>query len=89
MRLVNVWPCATFVFLVVAVSSRPFDSREFRTRSGRRECAPDTKTERVLAGVVPRATAAGRRSKPNSGADTKTERSEGLVEAAGVEPLRR
>ena len=38
------------------------------------------------AGVVPRATAEGRRSKPDSDADIKTERSEGLVEAAGVEP---
>jgi hypothetical protein len=38
------------------------------------------------AGVVPRATVAGRRSKPNFDAGTKAERSEGLVEAAGVEP---
>ena len=35
---------------------------------------------------MPRAPAASRRSKPNYDADAKTERSEGLVEAAGVEP---
>jgi hypothetical protein len=38
------------------------------------------------AGVVPRAPAASRRSKPNFDAGTKTEQREGLVEAAGVEP---
>jgi hypothetical protein len=37
------------------------------------------------AGVVPRAPAASRRSKPNDGVDTKAERSEEVVEAAGVE----
>jgi hypothetical protein len=41
---------------------------------------------RKAAGVVPRAAANGRRSKPNFAADTTTERSEGVVEAAGVEP---
>ena len=38
-----------------------------------------------VAGVVPRAPAESRPSKPNYNADTKAERSEELVEAAGVE----
>jgi hypothetical protein len=38
------------------------------------------------AGVAPSGAIRGRPAKPDRGADTTTERSKGVVEAAGVEP---